>query len=359
MRFLFVIAAAIVIASATDGAVVRLKENAETASPIVTLADVAEVLANDPHEQKRLERIELGPAPEAGASIWLDVSEIKDRLYRGGVRLDEVEFAGSRRVEVRQVESPRPATAPMGRTADDWRREIAALIHHSARNDLGEDPAIRVRVEGDRAADFLARNPNVTWEILAPARWQEGWQPAELLIAMETQTSRFPLHVEILPVRPVVAARRPIARGTKIEGNDLTLVSLETSSLQDEFLFDTASATGMEAKRDLPAGKPIAARDVRPIPVVFRGEPITVQIRFRTAWLQKTFLAGQDGGVGEWIEAHDPDRRDGKPHEYMVRVTGPHAAELPPDAPRSAMAARNQKTSPARAISPIRERNAP
>lgn len=349
MRRAFGLLTALVAVSSATGAVVRLRESADVATPLITLGDVAEILTNDPSEQARLSKFELGPAPEAGMTQWLDLSEIKDRMYRRGLRLDGVEFAGVRRVEVRSPVRDAPAVSPAEvRAAEEWRLEMAALIRRSAEEDLGSEPPIRVRVEGDRASDFLAENPSVAWEISAPSRWAEGWQQAELLATLETQTVRFPLHVELLPMRPVVAARRAVQRGTKLCDDDLMLVSVETALEEEDYLFEPTGAEGMEAKRDLPAGKPIAMRDLKRPAVVFRGEPITVQVRFRTAWLQKSFLAGQDGGAGEWIEVHDPERKDGKPHDYMVRVTGPHAAELPPDAPLSAMAARSRPTTSAR-----------
>jgi hypothetical protein len=108
-------------------------------------------------------------------------------------------------------------------------------------------------------------------------------------------------------------------------------------------------AVGQEAKRDLRSGEAIHSRDIRKTPIVFRGQPINVHIRYGTAWLQKSFLAASDAGAGEWIEVYEANGRTNQTHPFQVKVIGPHTAELPPSAPPSRAASR-ASFSPARVV---------
>lgn len=347
------------VVSAGRSAVVRIQEKVEVSAPILTLADISEILANDPAESARIGKTELGPSPEAGGSYWLDLADVKDRLYRRGIRLDQVEFAGARRVEVVRSTSS-PVRGGGTRTAKDWKLEMARLVLEAAQADLGDDEKdLRVRVEAERAADFLAEHPTSDWEILAPPQWVEGWQELELAVRTGEDSPRFPMRAQLWRVSPIVAASRDIRRGEKISRADIQLVSHEAADDVSGLVDRPEDVVGMEAKRDLAAGRPIAARDIRSSPVVFRGQPVTVRIAYRTAWVQKTFLAATDAGKGEWIEIHDPERRDGRAHDYLVRVTGPHAAELPENAPLNPIAARVKKTNTARPSTQTKERTRP
>lgn len=337
------LAAILLAATAARAAVVRLKESAQPAGAVVLLADVAEILSNDDAERRSLGSIELGAAPEPGRSQWLDLAEVKDRLYRRGVRLDEIEFVGPRRVHLAPAPTgDAPAAAP-SRSADAWKAEIERLIASSA---TAESPdaapnELLVRVEAERAIAFLAEHPTTDWELLAPPYWKEGWQPLELLVHPRGDALRFPIQAQIVRRRQVVTARRDIRRGETIAESDIQLAAFDPRRDAQDFALDPGDVVGREAVRDLPAEKPIARRDLRRPPVVFRGQPVNVRIRYRSAWIQKSFLAAADGGVGDWIAVFDPARKDPRPHDYLVRVSAPHEAELPENAPLNAAAPRS------------------
>jgi flagella basal body P-ring formation protein FlgA len=337
------LATILLAATAARSAVVRLKESAQPSGAVLLLDDVADVLSNDDVERRRLGSIELGAAPEPGQSQWLDLSDLKDRLYRRGVRLDQIEFVGPRRVHL--APAPPGAHPPAAPTRSEaaWRAEIERLIASSA---AGEWPDVApndllVRVEAERAVAFLAEHPTTDWELLAPPSWKEGWQPLELLVHPRGDVLRFTMQTQISRRRRVVTACRDIRRGETIAENDVRLAALDSRLDADDFAFDPADVVGREAKRELQAEKPIARRDLRRPPVVFRGQPVNVRIRYRSAWIQKSFVAAADGGVGDWIAVFDPARKDARPHDYLVRVSAPHEAELPENAPLNAAAPRS------------------
>lgn len=344
------------LVAAASASSVRLPECADVGGPLITLGAIAEIQCTDEGEKKALASLELGPAPLAGESNWIDMTQIKDLLHARGFSLSEVEFVGSRRVEVRGAASP---VEPMTESpsAASWRGELVQLIRRSLNGATfpegeGGDATLRIRVEGDRAISYLVEHPHAAWTLIVPERWSPGWQLIELEVSVGGDFVRLPLRVEIAVAPRVVTARLPINRGSIIEIDDVTLVSFEDETNSEDLATDLSTIIGQEAKRDLPAGEPIRVRDVQLTPVVFRGQPVTVSIHYRSAWLQKTFLAADDAGLGEWIEVYEADGGRGRTHDYQVRVTGPHRAELPINAPPSRSASRPQPSSskPARTL---------
>lgn len=327
--------------STSMGESVRLLPHAQISKSVVVLSDIAEINVVDEEMKKSLGTLDLGPAPEQGQSRWIDLSDIKDRLYRRGIRTNELEFSGSRRVEVTYGDSD-PKAPPENQGLNTWREAIIHVVKESLNGEsfplLNKDcrrEDIRVRTEADRACLYLCEHRVDEWHLIAPARWQEGWQEILLEIDDHGEFVRFPIRVLIAPARQVVALRGPIQQGKKLKADDVTLVTEELTDDPKEYIHKTELAIGLETKRDMAAGEVIRLRDMRLPPVVFRGQPVTVQVNYGTAWLQKTFIAGGDAGVGEWIEVSEANGKANRPHDYQVRVVGPHLAVLPMDAPPS------------------------
>jgi len=337
----FVTVVLFAFASSSMAASVRLLPQAKISGTVVVLADIAEINVGDDELKKSLSTLDLGTAPEKGQSRWIDLNEIKDRLYRRGIRTNDLEFSGSRRVEVSSADSAE-TSIPENQGLNTWREAIIRVVHQSlsaetfpplARECRLED--VRIRTEADRACAYLTEHRVDQWHLIAPSHWQEGWQEILLEIDDRGEVVRFPIRVLIAPARTVVALRVPVQQGKKLRAEDVTLVTEELTDDPKEYVHKLDLAVGLETKRDMAAGEVIRVRDMRLPPVVFRGQPVTVQVHYGTAWLQKTFIAGSDAGIGEWIEVSEANGRANKPHDYQVRVVGPHRAILPMDAPPS------------------------
>ena len=87
----------------------RLRAEAKSAGSLVTLGDLAEIIATDPHQAQTLAAIELFPAPSGGEPRYVRLREIQDLLLLRGVNLAEHQFSGSSQVTV--MGSPRAAAA--------------------------------------------------------------------------------------------------------------------------------------------------------------------------------------------------------------------------------------------------------
>lgn len=74
----------------------------------------------------------------------------------------------------------------------------------------------------------------------------------------------------------VVVARNPVYRGEKVERDDLSQESRDTSSLRGEHFTDPAKVAGQEAKHRLRPGRVISEQDVSPPVLVKRGSRVTI-----------------------------------------------------------------------------------
>jgi flagella basal body P-ring formation protein FlgA len=338
-------------AAVSLAAVVRLRESATVSGAVMTVGQIAEVRENDSYRQMQISQVEIGPVPEEESPKWVDLAEVKEALSRAGVRLDEVSFSGSRRVEVRRAASE-PARVVTKKTREYWRTELERLMRENLEEEsrrsadgeafAGSGPmeGVGIRVEGERLLDLLVEQPSENWRLVLPDHFQPGWQQARVDVPVAEKVLRYPIMIHLTAGRQVVVPRVPVSRGSTITADDVMLVAFEKDSSAEGLVSDLRDAVGQEAKRDLRAGEPIYSRDIRKTPIVFRGQPINVHIRYGTAWLQKTFLAASDAGAGEWIEVYEANGRTNQPHPYQVKVVGPHTAELPPQAPPSRAASR-------------------
>ena len=78
----------------------RLKSSSESHGPIVTLGDVADIVANSQTEIDTLATMELFPAPVATRPRYVRLREIQDALLLCGVNLTEHRFSGASQVMV-------------------------------------------------------------------------------------------------------------------------------------------------------------------------------------------------------------------------------------------------------------------
>ena len=89
LRFLLAGACGLVIFAAQAGraADIQLRFDCRARSGVVTLGDVAQVLAADPQEASHLAALELFPAPPPGRQRFVRLREIQDALLLRGLSL--------------------------------------------------------------------------------------------------------------------------------------------------------------------------------------------------------------------------------------------------------------------------------
>src|SRR6476619_4387977 len=90
----------VLVAMAAPAAEVRLRSSAACRAPVVRLADVAEVFADDQRLATALAEIPLCPAPAAGKQRFLSQQDVRQLLVLSGVDSDAARVTGSDTVSV-------------------------------------------------------------------------------------------------------------------------------------------------------------------------------------------------------------------------------------------------------------------
>jgi flagella basal body P-ring formation protein FlgA len=134
---------------------------------------------------------------------------------------------------------------------------------------------------------------------------------------------QIPLVVRTALNRSVLTARRAMNQGAAIVAADVDLVPVTFTRLGDLGLDDAVLVLGQRAKRFIPAGTRIELEMLEPVPLVLRGQLITLISEVGGVRVVTTAKACANGLRGETIRVRSVD--DNK-IEFDAVVTGPGEA---------------------------------
>ena len=107
--------------------------------------------------------------------------------------------------------------------------------------------------------------------------------------------------VHVNRVATVVVARRPLAAGTELTSDDLTLASRSTSRITTGYLTNPDDLVGETLRRSVSAGTVLANGAVRRKPLVSRGQRVTIAAARGGLVIRMGGTAEGTGGRGQRI----------------------------------------------------------
>jgi len=316
----------------------RLRKQCEVLRPIVTLGDVAEVLATTDREAARLQAVELFPSPLPGQTRYLTVRELQDALLLRGVDLVAVRMTGAAQVAIHRAEAPAqlyPATT--GDRPGGWQRRIAEAIEQYVRQrhswqgalqvgvSLGPDQLSRLTT-ADRVMEVSGGRP--PWRGVQQFHVTVGTDHGPLVLTVTAQ-------VEIVP--PLLVAARALPQGTILQASDVRLATVPASEMPGDACRAVEEVIGAEVVRPIAEGDVIRSSAIRPPILVRRGDAVTVTARAAGVRVRMVAKARANGALGQLVQLESP--LDGS--VFVARVTGLREAEV---------LARATSTSPPEAI---------
>ncbi len=295
---------------------------ASVSAPVVMLGDVIDLSATDGKIVKSLERIELGPAPVAGATRSWSVRQLQDALVASGVDLSELRFTGASRVEVKGAPSPDAVAtaAPTEGTMAKAHRRVSEAIGAWAGDalDLWQFE-FELSAEQVRMLTRSRTKMNAT----GPAVIEPGAHSFGLQFNGGESSTRMNLTVHVVARPLVVATRRPIAKGTILAEKDLELRPVGQFDRAD--VFETfKSVVGSEAKRTMEAGRVLASDDLRLPTLVRKGEVVTIYVRHAGVSVRTLGRAAAEGSLGDTILVSALEGRD----KFTACVSGLQTVEI-------------------------------
>ncbi len=319
---------------------IRLWPTATVQGDAVRLGDVADLRGFEEEEQIRLAAVVLRSPLQPGGEILLSAADVREAVSAESANLAAIRIYGASRCRVSRTRPPREAVQRSNRLAASPRPAPAAVAAGSSKPAASRtietlvreyltarsaDPKARVEIRfspaGRRVLDMPAEGLAVQIRPTNDRRW------GMISLEVEIATAEGPPCVEavlaeVLMVREVVVARRPINKGKCIEARDLQMEERRFSDSADIGLTDLAAAVGRQSTAFVRQGEMLRAEGLVSRPVVNRGDTVTIWARLGGVEVKTTGKAQQAGALGDVIRV----RRDGaKRHQDLLDavVTGP------------------------------------
>jgi len=175
--------------------------------------------------------------------------------------------------------------------------ELAIGIADLARERIGiVDATIAVtRVE---LSDVVKAGARVTSLELASRGLPIGWVTAKARVASGGSERELWVKAQVAVQVPTVVAARPIARGAVLALAD---VRVESRPLGDDRISQVADSVGSQVRTPIEVGQPIGSRDLERLPLVRRGDTVTLVVTGDRFQLKATAEALESGARGEEI----------------------------------------------------------
>jgi flagella basal body P-ring formation protein FlgA len=133
-----------------------------------------------------------------------------------------------------------------------------------------------------------------------------------------------PMAVQVSMIRPVVIASRSINQDATIRAADVEVLPVTLSRVDQLGIAETAQVIGQRAKRFLPAGSTIEPGVLEAVPLVTRGQIVTLTAAEGAVQIVTTASAMRDGR-GETITVRSSDNQR---VEFDAVVVGRAAVHL-------------------------------
>src|SRR3990172_1805791 len=305
----------------------ELRAECRSRGPVVTLGDVARVLAADPSQAEALKALELFPAPPPGTQRFLRLREIQDLILTRGVNLPEHQISGASQVVVLAA-GGEPQRADEGRLP----ASVATMAEGRVREAVGrylqehvsdaEPGTVDLRLDDTHARLVASAGSEISVQGGTPP-WL-GIQRFEITVRSPDGTERFGVDAEVTLSPSVVVAGRSLPRGAVIRAADLRCEQAEALDGQSQALQSIDEVVGKETTRAIPAGKILDRSSFRQPLLVRRGEMVTVYARCAGVRVRSTARAREEGSLGDLIAVESLLDRA----EYFASVSGIQEVEV-------------------------------
>jgi flagella basal body P-ring formation protein FlgA len=308
---------------------VELFPQAVVQNETVVLSDLATVEGPDVAALQSLRQVEVASAPAAGEAATIDVEQVRKALVAAKVNLAGLCIGGSASCKVYRPAPP--AAAARARVAGQAAaQEEPRTVEAAARKALADRLA---KYEGQVEVRFAAGSRSVLGlggkEMSFSVRPRGSGLLGPLVyvdvdvIEAGKVVKTVPVMAEVALTVGVAVARRPINRGAMVRSEDVGVEERRFTRTEEIGLGGTAGVVGREAKRYIGQGEMLTARDVQAMPLVRRGDYVTVWFRRSGLSVRGSAKALKEGSQGDRIEV----KSEPAGQTYAVVVIGPKTVE--------------------------------
>ena len=324
--------------SAMGATVVRLRSAVDVAGSHVRMGDVARFCPADA-AQAGFRDVVLGVAPARGQTLDLSADSIRNQLEKAGLNMAQVVFVGPAKVSVhgrgdtppppQQIRAPAP---PVQKPSSDEARQ--AQLQHIRREverfvlkHIG-CPAQQAHVEMDLSAvtRCVHRHPENDFQVRSTGGGSWLGQRSVLLMRYENGEVRDRVYVPVKTglYQNVVVVGRRLAGQACLRPEDVSVERRLMYAPVGTIFQAVADVVGKRTVRPLNAGSIVQVRDVAAIPLVYRGDAVTVRVRGAGFVVRCVGRAKEDGMRGRFVQIQRLDSRE----TFLAQVVGPRLVEV-------------------------------
>ncbi len=106
-----------------------------------------------------------------------------------------------------------------------------------------------------------------------------------------------------------VVASRDLRRGDIVAAGDLMIADRDEGRVPADAIVDLSEALGLRVKRSVREGKVVRAAQLEGVPIVERGDRVTLVLRSGPIEIQAIGRSKEAGAVGDWIRVVNLDSR--------------------------------------------------
>jgi flagellar basal body P-ring formation protein FlgA len=331
LRVLALACCLIVCCATGEAGVVRLNRQAEVSGGLIRLGDVAEIHTDSAQATERLADVTIAPAPVPGRNIVIGFDLIRSRLVAQGVGLAEIEFTGSSSVLVATVAEDDGSHPRNAMLADSLQRQIAERLEKALAAFVQQQSpelglvGVTAELTFEQVAQ-LATAASARYEISGSRQPGTGSQEFGVkYYDRQGKLRQFVVRGVVAPLPQVVVAAHNLPKGHILRAEDLSRRQLDPSE-KGIVLTDAGLVIGRETTRTLRVGDAFRENDIRGIPLVRRGDIVTVFAGSGGIRVRMEAKSQGDGCAGERIKLTSLDGR----RELTATVTGYHEAAAGP-----------------------------
>lgn len=117
-------------------------------------------------------------------------------------------------------------------------------------------------------------------------------------------TLRVPVQAQLW--RAAVVSTVPLLRGQPVAASQLALVEMDVFAAEPGVFSSVDQAAGLEATRNIAAGRALGTRSLAPVRLVRRNAPVRIQTTSGPILVQSPGVALADGRLGETVAVRNP-----------------------------------------------------
>lgn len=341
---------------------VRLWPTAVVVSDSIRLSDLCELKGFDFETEKRISLLTIDDPPQPGGSKYVHIEMIRSVLATGGVNMAMVTMQGAIQCAVtRPANTVPPAPQVVQQTSYTTgharknqihvgnrkkNQPFVSSIHEHAENQHSQrEITLRNAVIGffnreleryqgraevvfdHTSAQVLdLSGPTYTFQIRRRQKIPLGLIPLEVDVLTKGRTVQsIPLMVKVTMIRSCLVARRAINQGATIQSTDVELRSLTFNKVDHLGINDYSVAIGQRAKKFKAAGSMIQRSDIEEVPLVVRGQLVSLTSVSGSVQVVTTARAAANGLLGETVKIRAADN---KRIEFDAIVVGPGKVQI-------------------------------